>query len=135
MNFNNIDGRDIPLGKDQKLIKLLAEILDSQFNANLNFEVSRDFGVQLLEVLALRSRVRSVLPQSIQRSQQLAAGSRSTDSDREIVNSPVNIGNVKERLEDSELFNLCTEDQTFNTWVLDEERREFFVDQDQSFTE
>jgi len=133
--LERINDRNIPLGEDQKLVDLFGEVLDSQFNADFSREIGRDLSVQLLDVLTLSCVVRCVLPAVVQSSQQLAARSRSRDSNGEVFNSPVNIADVEVRLEDSELFNLCTEDQNLQIWVLSEESCEFLVDQNQSFTE
>jgi len=74
-DFDLINSSNIPFGQNEQLIRLLSEILNSQFNSDFNFEVCGDFGVKLFEVLSLRCRIRSVLPQFIQRNQQFAAGS------------------------------------------------------------
>lgn len=56
-DFNTIDNADIPFGQDHQLIELLNKVLDSQFNTNFNRVVSKDFVVQLLDILTLRSAV------------------------------------------------------------------------------
>lgn len=122
LDFNLIKNANIPLSKDQQLIDLFGEVLNSQFNANFNFIISSDLGVQLLEVLTLTVAEASVLPQFIQRNQQFTRGSRSTNGKREVLNSPVNIANVNERLENAKLLDFSTIDQAFQTGILNEER-------------
>jgi len=114
LDLNLIDSLDVPLGKDQELVELFGEVLYSQFNANFNREVSEGLVVQLLEVLTLADRVRSVLPQIIQRCKQLTITGRSagssSNSNREVLNAPVNSTQVKEGLQDTELFDFTAID-------------------------
>lgn len=75
------------------------------------------------------------MPQLIQRNQQLTARVGSSDSNREVFNSPINIAKVEERLQNTKLLDFSTEDQYLQVGVLDEERGELLVDENQGFTE
>lgn len=95
-DFNAIDNLNVPFGKNQKLVQLFGEVLDSQFNGNFDGEVGTDFLVQFLDVLTLANAVRSILPNFIQRDQQFTIANGTTDGNREVLNAPVHIAKVKE---------------------------------------
>lgn len=52
-DLNLVDCLNVPLSQNQKLVKLLCEVLDSQLDGNFNREVGGNLGIQLLEVLTL----------------------------------------------------------------------------------
>jgi len=73
-NLNDIDGLEVPISKNEQLEELLGEVLNSEADSNFRSIIGFDFNIKLLEVLSLRIRVGGVLPQLVQRNQQLTGG-------------------------------------------------------------
>jgi len=56
-DFNTIDNADIPFSQDHQLIELLNKVFHTHFNSSYICVVIKDFVVQLLDILTLRSAV------------------------------------------------------------------------------
>jgi hypothetical protein len=134
-NLTCVDHLNRPVGEEEELIELLGEVLDAEFNVDVGGEVSLDFDFQLLDVGALRSAQRSVRVELNQNLDQWAFGNGTSDGQREVLNAPVDGGNVEERANDSESFDFGGEDQFLQVRVGDEDLGEEFVDEDHFLAE
>lgn len=135
LNLTRVDHTNRPVGEKVELVQLLGEVLDANLNIDVGGEESLDFDFQLLDVGALRGAQRGVGVQANQNLDQWAFGDGTSDGQREVLNAPVDGGNVEERANDSESFDFGGEDQFLQVRVFDEDLGEEFVDENQLLAE
>jgi len=112
INFNAVDSLDCPFFQDEQLVELFGEVLNSDFDANISLEEDLQLVVELLDVRALRDRIAacSVFVELLQDDEQLAFGCSASNSELEVVNSPVNVADVDVGDNNSKAFDITLRD-------------------------